>query len=487
MSGLKRRLSRRRSAGPEGTEPPTAAAPGLEDAAPQTPVETEGHTSLLSDPAAATPAVQPEPAGYAPFTTGEPYPGAPYAVRDPAEPPAVPVADLPPGLDPDELSAVPSSSARRGRLRKRVAFLRAARELLLRDLGGFVYELHRTARDIEAEGHRQLRATKLDRLTRIDAELHALELQLDDVRRNVVVREPGVGGECPHCGELFGSDAHYCSHCGLPLTESARRALARAAEPAAAPEPAPVVAPVAAPIQPATADQPTQELPPLPLEPGTEFHWPRRDATSAPAAGEPGPETAAEAAAGGAETAAGGDAAGTAPATGAETDGDGAETTSGGDAAGSAPATGAETPGDAAGSTPATGVETPGDGAETTGGGDAAESAPATGAETPDGGSKTTAGGDAAASTPATDAAGSAPATGPETSGGGAETTPAADPAKSGDDADAATPGGDAAGSAPSSDEAPTRVIPGDGEPSADSPAAPEGLDLYSRRMGRRT
>ena len=117
---------------------------------------------------------------------------------------------------------MPATSARRGRLRRRAAFLRAARELLLRDLGGFVYELHRTAHDVEHEAHRQLRETKLARLSRVDAELHELEARLDDVRRQVLVREPGLGGECPRCGELFGSAAHYCAHCGLPLGASAR-------------------------------------------------------------------------------------------------------------------------------------------------------------------------------------------------------------------------------------------------------------------------
>src|SRR3954462_3667869 len=238
MSGLKRRLTRRRSAGPEGSEP-TAAAPGPGTTPNQQPPAEEAPTSLLSDPAAQT-QVQP-----APFSAGQPVPGAPYSHLDPAQPPAQPTADLPPGLDPDELAAVPTTSARRGRLRKRVAFLRAARELLLRDLGGFVYEIHRTAGDHEHEAHRRLRATKLDRLSRVDAELHELELRLDDVRRNVVVSEPGVGGECPECGELFGSAAHYCSHCGLPLTESARRELARiiAHEPA----PDPVITPVPGP------------------------------------------------------------------------------------------------------------------------------------------------------------------------------------------------------------------------------------------------
>src|SRR5689334_6243092 len=269
MSGLKRRLTRRRSAGPEGSEP-TVAAPGPGTTPNQQPPAEEAPTSLLSDPAAQPTQVQPQP-----FSAGQPAPGAPYSHVDPAAPPAQPSADLPPGLDPDELAAVPTTSARRGRLRKRVAFLRAARELLLRDLGGFVYEIHRTAGDHEHEAHRRLRATKLDRLSRVDSELHELELRLDDVRRNVVVSEPGVGGECPECGELFGSAAHYCSHCGLPLTESARRAFSRivAAQPHAVAAPQPAVA--AQP--PVPADQSTQELPALQAEQGTVFHWPPRE------------------------------------------------------------------------------------------------------------------------------------------------------------------------------------------------------------------
>ncbi len=206
------------------------------------------------------------------------------------QPEVVPVADLPAGLDPDELAARPATSARRSRLRRRVAFLRAAREVLLRDLGGFMYEVHRTAHDIEHEAHRRLRETKLTRLARVDAELHEIETRLDDVRRQVLVREPGVGGECPQCGELFSSWAHYCGNCGLPLTESARKDLAaRTAvpEPARAPDPVivppnPVIAPDAA----SAVDQPTQEIPPVdPDHPsvGAEFQWPRRQSWSSDA------------------------------------------------------------------------------------------------------------------------------------------------------------------------------------------------------------
>jgi hypothetical protein len=308
MSGLFRRLSSRRSGGPEGDQPLPAAEPGATDTPTSAPAEAGGQPSLLNDPAAPTrvipeaapPAADPPkrradtPAAIAPHPAVAP---APYG---PQPAPVVPVADLPAGVDPDELTAAPGTTARRGKLRRRVAFLRAARELLLRDLGGFVYELHRTAGDVEATAHRQLREIKLNRLTQVDAELHALEMRLDDVRRQVLVREPGVGGECPECGELFGSAAHYCSHCGLPLTESARRAAARARQPEGQANPV-----VAEPPK----DQPTEEISPLdPDHPsaGAEFTWPRRDSapeapTSWAAAPAAGGAAAGEAAPSGAE------------------------------------------------------------------------------------------------------------------------------------------------------------------------------------------
>lgn len=205
MSGLKRRLTRRRAIEPETAAGPPGASPA------DLPAEPSPERSLLEDPADEQP------------TERLPVTQAP-AEAAPAEAPAVPPPDdLPAGLDPAELAAAPDTSARRGRLRRRVEFLRSARELLLRDLGGFVFELHRTARDTEQEGHRRLRAIKLERLDAVEAELHALEQRLRDPRPNVVVREPGVGGECHRCGELHGSDANYCAHCGAPLTESARK------------------------------------------------------------------------------------------------------------------------------------------------------------------------------------------------------------------------------------------------------------------------
>jgi hypothetical protein len=256
---------------------PAAGAPAAEHGA----ADPTGDTIRIpADPATPqVPATAPLHRSANPMfqAAGHGQPVAPPVYPPQPGPPAapVPIADLPAGIDPDELTAVPGTTARRGKLRRRIAFLRAARELLLRDLGGFVYELHRTAGDVEHTAHRQLRDIKLGRLSQVDAELHALELRLDDVRRQVLVREPGVGGECPDCGELFGSAAHYCSHCGLPLTESARRAAARAREPVAAADP--VIVPAAAKPP---KDQPTEEISPLdPDHPsaGADFQWPRRE------------------------------------------------------------------------------------------------------------------------------------------------------------------------------------------------------------------
>jgi hypothetical protein len=150
---------------------------------------------------------------------------------------------LPAGVSPEDLERR-SGAGRRGKLRRRVRFLRRARELALRDLGGLVYEAHRRDQD----GGR-LVGEKVQHLGVIDAELRGLEAELGTPRGDTVLREPGVGGTCPRCGELHASDAHFCSRCGLDLTapEQPEAAAAAPAEPAA-PEPA--------------AEQPTTHLAP---------------------------------------------------------------------------------------------------------------------------------------------------------------------------------------------------------------------------------
>jgi hypothetical protein len=145
-------------------------------------------------------------------------PDAPSAAPDPAAGDVVvdePRPSLPAGVAPEELIGDPPDTRRRGRLRRRLRHLRQVRELMLRDVGGLVYEFHRAgAGSAPGEPGAPLVSHKLDRLTALDKERRALEAALDDQRAETVLREPGVGGVCPACGEYFASDARFCSRCG---------------------------------------------------------------------------------------------------------------------------------------------------------------------------------------------------------------------------------------------------------------------------------
>ena len=144
----------------------------------------------------------------------------PLALPDPAHgsAPAAPAPGedgqrLPAGAAPADVERR-ETTGRRSQLRRRVRFLRRARELALRDLGGLVYEALRRDQD-----GGKLVAEKVEKLTTVDAELHGLEEALGAPRGTTVIREPGVGGTCPRCGELHASDAHFCAHCGLDLAK----------------------------------------------------------------------------------------------------------------------------------------------------------------------------------------------------------------------------------------------------------------------------
>ena len=225
MSGLLRRLSRRRPAtadetgspAPESSEPAVAPAETPAEPGGGQPVPEEQATQVL--PAAAE---TPQPEATAPE-------------------PAAPVRDLPAGIDPNELATAPAASASRGKLRRRLRYLRAVRELLLRDLGGFMYEIHRSADDTMQETVRKLADSKARRIDSLNAEVRGLEAQLAEPHSGAVLREPGVGGLCPECGELHASDAQYCSRCGAPLTGKARAkrdaAVAAAAQPTTGAQP----------------------------------------------------------------------------------------------------------------------------------------------------------------------------------------------------------------------------------------------------------
>ena len=174
-------------------------------------------------PRAATaeePAAEPAP-DFEPVAASEPVPPP-----EDGEPVVEQIRDLPAGVDPDEILADPPTSRRRSRLRKRARLLHKMRELLLRDLGGLVHEIHRvTATTGDPATHENLVRIKLERIDRVEAELHDLHALLQQPPGPVVLREPGVGGSCPGCGELYGSDARFCWSCGIPLTKGAQRRL----------------------------------------------------------------------------------------------------------------------------------------------------------------------------------------------------------------------------------------------------------------------
>ncbi len=100
----------------------------------------------------------------------------------------------------------------RGRLRRRLGYLRRARELGYRDLGGLLFDMRRFDRD-----RPDLVEAKLVALTEVDRELRALEETLGTRELVHDLREPGVAS-CPRCATLHGSDARFCPGCGLQLS-----------------------------------------------------------------------------------------------------------------------------------------------------------------------------------------------------------------------------------------------------------------------------
>ena len=136
---------------------------------------------------------------------------------------------MPAGLDPAQ-AAAQATTGRRGRLRRRLRYLRRARELMLRDLGGLLYEVHRTGGG-DVAAHTATIGAKVERLAGLDAEAAAIETALAAPRSQTVVFEPGIGGTCDVCGELYGSAARFCSHCGSPVGAAAPALPAPPAEP----------------------------------------------------------------------------------------------------------------------------------------------------------------------------------------------------------------------------------------------------------------
>jgi len=138
------------------------------------------------------PAADPAPAPPEPTSDGAPTTEVPAAPQ-PAAPPPVPTAP---------------SWRIRGRLRRRARYLRAAREVGLRDLGGLVFEAHRLERE-----RPDLVNAKLESLAALDRERREIEAALGDPRETDLLRVPGLAS-CQSCGELIASEARFCSSCG---------------------------------------------------------------------------------------------------------------------------------------------------------------------------------------------------------------------------------------------------------------------------------
>jgi hypothetical protein len=193
----------------------------------------------------------------------------------PASPGAAPAPATAPGAPPSDPHAytqvmvaeqpvAPAGGASfrdRGKLRRRLRFLRRTRELAFRDIGGLMFDMRRFGRD-----RPDLVEAKIGALAAVDQELRALERVLDDRRPIHELREPGITS-CARCGALHASDSNFCPNCGLQI--GGPRAMGEVGGAIAAPPqppplqtapPAPAVAPGQPP--PASSSQPTEAMAP---------------------------------------------------------------------------------------------------------------------------------------------------------------------------------------------------------------------------------
>jgi len=196
----------------------------------------------------------------------------------------------------------------RGRSRRRLRFLRKARELAYRDLGGLVFNLHRFGQRNDA-----LVLAKLTTLSHIDSELRGLERTLHEPQPITVLSEAGITA-CARCAAIHSSEDRFCPNCGLPLhrhadlpadlrTGSSPATATPGTSPAppapgafqssfAPPPPVPRGGPGAAPTSQETAAHPAVAPPPTPKPP-------ERSSPATPAGATPtGATTAADGPAG---------------------------------------------------------------------------------------------------------------------------------------------------------------------------------------------
>jgi hypothetical protein len=179
-----------------------------------------------------------------------------------------PTGQAPPSDQAAEANPPSPGFGERGRMRRRARFLRKARELAYRDLGGLVFDLHRFG-----QRNDPLVLAKLGTLREIDTELRGLESGLGDHRPVTVLREVGIAA-CPRCAAIHGSDDRFCPGCGLAFDANADRPISTA------------------PVAPQGHVAPAAQQPPLAAAPSAALgSTPSAAPTPAPGAGATSPST----------------------------------------------------------------------------------------------------------------------------------------------------------------------------------------------------
>jgi len=247
MTGPMQRIFRRRASGS-----PRRSRPGLLSRLPSGLLGKRKGADRLPWGKAATRGAPPG-AGALPAPAAAPVAGEPQT--------EVIVQELPGGA-----GAQGAGFRDRGKLRRRLRFLRRTRELAFRDIGGLMFDMRRFGRE-----RPDLVESKIGALAAVDEELRALERILDDRRPIHELREPGITS-CARCGALHSSDSNFCPNCGLQI--SGPRAMGEVGGAIAAPpQPPPLqtAPPNPSAVQPPSpappAVQPRSAAPPAPAQP----------------------------------------------------------------------------------------------------------------------------------------------------------------------------------------------------------------------------
>jgi hypothetical protein len=180
----------------------------------------DSQTSATTPAAPAQPNERPGAATPPAAAGGTPSPGSAPATSAPSTgsaPPATEVSQATPATGEAAEPQAPAAEQQtgfgsRGRRRRRARFLRKARELAYRDLGGLVFSLHRFGQRNDS-----LVLAKLATLSRIDAELRALEDSLGERQPVTVLREAGITA-CPRCAAIHSGEDRFCPSCGLSMS-----------------------------------------------------------------------------------------------------------------------------------------------------------------------------------------------------------------------------------------------------------------------------